>query len=286
MYLQRRRLIVGAVLFFQYGLVDFSVIEGDGLIEAAALALAFTAICTTIAAFAITVFPSYRQTFEVAGTGLVLLVLAEIVKPDWFSDEVLFQTAWGLIAVCFGYAVLHHVIYGDWWGRFGMTLPQVHSARILIEAPAEDVWRRAVPDATDPGRYYSGVLESYAEVDHPIATNRMRVKMGGGTIQESFVEVSENKPNEAYEMLTWWIDDDVSEEDDHRSLTRITLDERADGTEVRMVERNHAIDVANWIFLWFDNPIEQALYSLRSKVEGGTDPTFFGHLRQQVIEEG
>lgn len=285
-FLQRRRLLVGALLFFVYGLIDYGVIEGDGFAATVALSMAFVAVCTIIAAFAITIFPSYRQTYEVIGVGLILLVCGEIVKPGWFADEVVFQTVWGMVGLCLGSTVLHHVIYGDWWGKLNLTLLQVSKGRLLIEATAEDVWARAVPDAAAPDQYYSGTLESFAEVDHPMATNRMRVKIGNGAVQESFAEVTMKRPFEVYEMLTWWVDDEVNQADDRRSVMQIKFAERAGGTDISVVEINREVDVANWLFLWFDNPIEQALYSLRSKVENRSDPTYFGYLRQQVIENG
>ena len=284
MWLQRRRLGVGAFLFFLFGLLDFGVLGDAGLVGTLVLSVVFALICTLIAAFSISMFPSYRQTFEVAGLGLLILAGLQLLWPTVFGDEIVFQTVWGMIGICLGYTVLNHVVYGKWWDKWGIRLTLSLKARLLFEASAEQIWNVGVPDAADPSRYYSGTLESFAEVDHAFATNRMRVKIGGCALQESFVRVTEYRPFEVHEMLSWWIEDDVQDDTGDCALSRLEFVERAGGTEVTFTEVNPSFDVASWLLSWFDNPVEQVLYSLRSKVEGSADPTYFGYLRKQVLD--
>ncbi|MEL7026677.1 MAG: hypothetical protein AAGO57_05530 [Pseudomonadota bacterium] len=280
-YLQRRRLLFGMFFFFLSGLLDFGRHGGwDIPIYVIGLSIVFALITGAIAAALIPLFPAYRQTFEIAAVSFLGIRLYEAsgLGGEFFYA---FDGAWGVVAICLGFTVLHHAIYGLWWAKTPIRLSWTGKSQFITKAPVPDVWARLVPAQDRPEDYYSGTLHEFRPVEDADFTHLLRTRMGGPQFIEQLVTVTRNDPG-----TTFAYDFDAEVSDRNRALNtgtwRIDLTDLANGTRVEVVEDVLATTPANALLFWFDDLGGQVAVSMQRTLEDRRDPTILGWWRRQV----
>ncbi|MEL7105411.1 MAG: hypothetical protein AAGM21_05800 [Pseudomonadota bacterium] len=280
-YLQRRRLLFGMFFFFLAGLLDFGRFGmWDFPVYVVGMSVLFATICGAIAVVGITLFPAYRQVFEIVGVSFLGLRLAEawgIAGPVGY----IFDGAWGVVATCLFYTLLFHGVYGLWWAKTPFRLAWTGRSRFHTSASPAQAWARLVPAEDRPGDYYSGTLHEFRAIEDGDFTHLLRTRMGGPQFLEQRVTVTRHDANTAF---AYTFDADVSE--GNRALNtgdwRIELTERAGGTQVDVVENVVATTPANALLFWFDDLGGQVAVSMKRTLEGRRDPTLLASFRRQV----
>ena len=284
LYLQRRRLGFGALFFFLAGLLQFSMNTGFAFPGfAIGMALLFTAICTALAAIGIYFFPAYPQVWEIVATTFFAMRAIEAFDPPFLQYTYILDGAWGVIIVCFGYTLLHHAIYGQWWARTPIRLSWTGRSRFQTAVPPEEAWQHFVPQENAPERYYSGTLHEFRPADETGASHIMRTRMGGAQFLDQLVTVVENDGTERF-AYTFGAEGSEENADYNAGRWQVTIRPAPMATtDVEVIEEIKATTPGNALLFWFDDLGGQVAQSMKRVAEQRNDPTLLGWLRRRVL---
>lgn len=279
--LHHRRVLIGTLF---YGLAGFVMFHGAGSGNPLHLDLLITAvfmfIICVLGFVGVALFPGFRMVMEV---GALLFFVSAVLQntpllawqqglPAWTSSCLFFLL----------FAVLHHLMYGNWWQKSGLGLEVRLQSRFKTRQKPAEVWARLIPNPSDLDAYYTRTLRAFDPKPGAPGQFVQKIGLGGSAVLELQIEVAECTP---FRRFTYRFHTDTS--DRNRAFNRGTCDIQltdlgAEGTLVEMLEVNEKLAVGEALLMWFDNLGAQVSASARAVLDGSRDLTLIGKMRRDV----
>ncbi len=279
--LHYRRVLVGTLFFGLAGFLQFNAVD-DGATLAIDLLITslFMLIIGLLGFIGVSLFPSFRVVMEIGA--LVFFAMAVLQRssfsrvtdglPDWILS----------CSVFFFFALLHHIIYGQWWQKSGLGFAVRLNSKFKTRQRPEEVWARLVPNPNDLGAYYTKTLRAFDPKPGEPGHFVQKIGLGGSAVLELQIEVKECSPFRRFHY-----DFHADTSDRNRTFNRGTCDIQltdlgADGTLVEISEINEKLAVGEALLMWFDNLGAQVSASARAVLDGSRDWTLIGKMRRDV----